>query len=394
MRELQHGRQAARIAINMGSMPDWLQEAGALHADSMVVDGHADTPQRFADEGWQWTSPELGGGQLSYASARAGELHGEFFALWAEPTHWAGKHVERTLALLGAVEDQAAKYPESLRLCTTAGEVCKAKAAGAFAALLGVEGGHSIASDLDLLRHLHAHGVRYMTLTWNNANDWCDSSGDIPRHGGLNSFGREVIAEMNRMGMLVDVSHVSDAAFWQAVEVSRAPIIASHSAARALTHAPRNLTNHMLRAVAATGGVVMVNFYAAFVSEPFRLAWNILQPEREAAERAATEHAHRAGKTVTYAAELQIARSFHPRIPRPPLSALLNHIEHILRVCGTSHVGFGSDFDGTPLAPEGIDSAADLLKITASLLQRGWQPSQLRGLLGENVLRVLDRARA
>ena len=375
-------------------MPDWLQEARALHADAIVVDGHADTAQRFADENWQWTSPELGGGQLSQRAAQAGGLDGEFFALWADPTHWAGRHVERTLALLSAVEDQLARYPMHLRLCTSAKDVQQAKAAGLFAALLGIEGGHSIAGDLDLLRHLHAHGARYMTLTWNNSNDWCDSSADVSRHGGLSTFGREVIAEMNRMGMLVDISHVSDAAFWQALESSRAPVIASHSAARALTRAPRNLSNAMLRAVAATGGVVMVNFYAAFVSEPFRLAWNSLQSEREAAERAAAQRAHDAGTATTYAAELEIARSFQSGIPRPPLSDLIDHIEHILRVCGPGHAGLGSDFDGIPLAPEGIDTAADLPKITACLLQRGWQPAQLRGLLGENILRALDRAQA
>ena len=375
-------------------MPDWLQEARDLHADCIVVDGHADTPQRFADEGWSWTSTNLGTGQLSARAARAGGLNAEFFALWAEPEHWAGRHVQRTLELLDVTEAQCQAHPEQITRCTTAAEVRQAKASGTFAALLGVEGGHSIGTDLDLLRHLHARGIRYMTLTWNNTNAWCDSSGDAARHNGLSAQGRELIAEMNRLGMMVDVSHVSDPAFWQAVNASRTPVIASHSAARALTHAPRNLADNMLRAVAETGGVVMVNFYAAFVSEHFRLAWNALHDEREAAIAELHRQHRAAGIQMTHAAEMEVVRRFQSRIARPPLSDLIDHFEHILRVCGTEHVGLGSDFDGIPLAPEGIDSAADLPRITACLLQRGWPPKQLRGLLGENILRVLDRAQA
>ncbi len=159
-------------------MPDHLADALALHADCLVVDGHADTPQRFADELWDWTDPELQGGQLSAATASQGGLHGEFFALWAEPTQWAGRFQDRTLQLLSAVEQQLARHPDALALCTTAGDVRAARSQGKFAALLGVEGGHSIGSDLDLLRHLHARGVRYMTLAWSNTNDWCDSSND------------------------------------------------------------------------------------------------------------------------------------------------------------------------------------------------------------------------
>ena len=175
-----------------------------------------------------------------------------------------------------------------------------------------------------------------MTLAWSNTNDWCDSSNDAPRHNGLTPFGCQVIAEMNRLGMLVDLSHVSDAAFWQSIDTSTSPVIASHSAARALTAAPRNLTDDQLRAIAESGGVVMVNFFAAFLSEPFRAAWNAQRTAREA--------------------------------------------------------GIWSDFDGIPLAPAGIDSAADLHRITAGLLARGWHPRDLRGLLGENILRTLDHA--
>lgn len=371
-------------------MPDWLAQAHALHAESVVIDGHADTPQRFADEGWQWTSNDLDGGEISAAAARKGGLHGEFFALWAQPGTWDGRYGERTCRLLEAVEQQVRRYPEALRLCTTAEQVGRSKAQGGFAALLGIEGGHSIENDLDLLREFHDRGVRYMTLTWNNANEWCDSSSDVERHGGLTAFGREVVAEMNTLGMLVDVSHVSDAAFWQVLETSRKPVIASHSSARALTNAARNLTDEMLRAVAQKGGVVMVNFFAAFVSEEFRSAWNAQRHERKAA--VAVAGARNTVRPISFGEELATDRAFAGLLPRPALSALIDHCDHMLRVCGPSHVGIGSDFDGIPIAPQEINTAADLPKITAGLLARGWNAEQLRGMLGANILRVLDQA--
>lgn len=375
-------------------MKDWLQEAEALHADCVIVDGHADTPQRFADEQFDWLASDLGGGQLSAAAARSGGLDAEFFALWAEPTQWAGRLVERTYALLDGVEAQLARHPDALTLCTTAAQVRQTRRAGKFAALLGIEGGHSIANDLELLRDFFQRGVRYMTLTWSNTHDWCDSSGDVERHGGVTAFGCEVIREMNRLGMMVDVSHVSDAAFWHTLETSRAPVIASHSSARALTGSYRNLSDEMLRAVAAKGGVVMVNFNAAFVDETHRLQWNALQEEREQAEHELHAVWKQRGAPTPYRAEMQLAHTFLDRAPRPPFTSLIDQFDHVLRVCGIEHVGIGSDFDGIPAAPEGMDSAADLPKITAGLLKRGWPPRELRGMLGENILRVMDRAQA
>ncbi len=375
-------------------MADYLTQALDLHADCLVIDGHADTPQRFVDEGWQWTDPDLRGGQLSNSTARQGGLHGEFFALWAEPKQWQNRFADRTLQLLEATEHQFRQHPDALTLCTTSADVRAARAQHKFAALLGVEGGHSIGTDLDLLRHLHTRGVRYMTLTWSNTNEWCDSSNDLPAHNGITPFGCQVIAEMNNLGMLVDLSHVSDAAFWQSIAASKKPVIASHSSARALTDAPRNLTDDQLRAIAESGGVVMVNFFAAFLSEPFRRGWNAQHHEREAAIQQARSAAHEQGEPFHFAHELSIDRQFAGLLPRPPLSTLIAHIHHVLTVCGPAHTGLGSDFDGIPLAPDGIDSAADLPKITAALLQRGWHPRDIRGLLGENILRVLDHAQA
>ena len=248
-----------------------VEESGApaVHAGLLVIDTHADTPQRFVDEGWEFDG-DCGPWMLSLDTAQRGNLAAEFFALWVEPVKWKGQFAHRTLSLLDGVLEQVAKHTDRMVLCTTAGEILAARQAGKFAALLGVEGGHSIENDLALLRLYYRLGVRYMTLTWANTNDWADSSGDmddpeVEHHGGLTEFGREVVREMNRLGMMVDVSHVSDAAFWDVLEVSAVPVIASHSSARALADVPRNLTDEMLRALAAKGGMALVNFFPGFL---------------------------------------------------------------------------------------------------------------------------------
>ena len=260
-------------------MTDVLSAAHALHAEALVLDGHADTPQRFVDEGWNWAGDPLGDGQLSSATAQVGGLHGGFLIAWPEPVAWQGRWAERTRSLIAAVLRQAERYPEHLQVCRTADEVLQARRAGRYAALLGIEGGHAIENRLETLQEFHSSGACYMTLTWANSNDWCGSSGVGADPKGLTDFGREVVREMNRLGMLVDVSHVSDAAFWDVLETSRAPVVASHSSSRTLCGAPRNLPDDMVRALAAQGGLVMVNFFAAFVSDAWREGWNALKPE-------------------------------------------------------------------------------------------------------------------
>ena len=270
--------------------------------------------------------------------------------------------------------------------------------------LLGLEGGHSIEADLGLLRLYHRLGVRYMTLTWSNTNEWADSSGDIDdttiqHHGGLTPFGREVVREMNCLGMMVDVSHVADTTFWDVLQTTRAPIIASHSSARALASHPRNLTDEQLRAVATSNGVVMVNFYPAFLSEAWREGWAATAAEREALyERAAAPYRER-GEAVPYGVPLAVDRRFYAErlshtLPLAPFSALIDHIDHVAKVAGIDHVGLGSDFDGFPLLPAGLTSAADLPKITAALHERGYTVEQLRKILGGNLLRVFADVQA
>ena len=268
------------------------------------------------------------------------------------------------------------------------------------AALLGIEGGHSIENDIHLLRDYYRLGVRYMTLSWSNTNEFADSSGDInnpkvEHHNGLTEGGKQIVLEMNRLGMLVDISHVADKTFWDAIAVSKAPVIASHSSARALSNHPRNMTDDMLRAVAKNGGVVQVNFYNAFIDENYRKAAEAQAKDREAAVKAYADKLKAEGKTPTYLDSERIEREWAAKIPRPPLSSLIDHIDHIAKVAGVDHVGLGSDFDGVSGAtPEGINSAADLPKITQALLDRGYNADDIRKILGGNILRVLRRGRA
>jgi membrane dipeptidase len=368
-----------------------------FHTTALVIDTHADTPQRFVDEGWSFSDP-LGHGQLNLDTARAGNLAAEFFAIWAEPVAWRGRYADRTLQLIDGVYEQLRRHPATLRLGLSSADIVQAHTDGIFCVLLGIEGGHSIENSLDQLRLYHRLGVRYMTLTWSNSNEWADSSGDlndpaVAHHGGLTDFGRDVVREMNRLGMMVDVSHVSDETFWQVLQTTRAPIIASHSSARALTDSPRNLTDQQLRAIATNNGVAMVNFYPAFISDEWRTGWMATAPERDRLHREAIAVLAQRGLPFTYGDALRLDRAFYAqhlegKLPLPPLSALIDHIDHVAQVAGIDHVGLGSDFDGVTFLPEGLASAADLPKITAALVERGYTHEQLRKLLGGNLLRV------
>jgi membrane dipeptidase len=375
------------------------QDPVAVHSAAIVIDTHADTPQRFVDEHWNFTDP-LNGGMLNYDSAKKGNLDAQFFSIWVDPSQYpAQSSARRTLDLIDGTLEQVRRAPDKLKLCVTADEIVAAHKQGKFSVLMGIEGGHSIENSLGLLRDYYRLGVRYMTLTWSNSNDWADSSGDIDdptvkHHNGLTPFGKQVIAEMNRLGMMVDVSHVSDKTFWDVIEITKAPIIASHSSARALNQAPRNMTDDMLRAVAKNNGVVMVNFYPAFIDEPWRKAWNDSKPERQKEQDALDAEYHAQGLPVPFFVSDKIDRKYCERIGRAPFNALIDHFDHIIKVAGIEHVGIGTDFDGIPAAPAEIDSAADLPKITAALMARGYSAEDMRKLLGGNLLRVFRAVQA
>jgi membrane dipeptidase len=365
-----------------------------IHNSAIVVDTHADTPQRFLDEHFDIgnTDPK-DPGHITLDRARAGNLGAEFFSIWVEPS-FKGQYAHRALDLIDSVYLQAQRHPDRMTMAFSVEDIERAHQQKKLAALLGIEGGHAIENDLDLLRDFYRLGVRYMTLTWSNTNEWADSSGDITdskveHHNGLTDFGKQVVLEMNRVGMMVDISHVADKTFYDAVAVSKAPIIASHSSARALTNAPRNMTDDMLRAVAKNNGVVMVNFFNGFIDEDYRKAADAQRKDRDDAVAAFVEKNKVDGNPVTYVQYDHIEREWMARIPRPPLSALIAHIDHVAKVAGIDHVGLGSDFDGVSGAtPQGIDSAADLPKITQALLDKGYSEDDIRKILGGNLLRV------
>jgi membrane dipeptidase len=378
----------------------WVQKS------AIVIDTHADTPQRFLDEGFDLANP-LNGGHLNLESVRKGNLGAEFFSIWVEPTRYKGQYARRTLELIDSVKHQVAKHPDQMVFVATAEGIEDAHRAHRFAALMGIEGGHSIENSLALLRQYYALGVRYMTLTWSNSNDWADSSGDIEDRTvphtkeGLTEFGEDVVHEMNRLGMMVDISHVSDPTFYRTRDISRAPVIASHSAARALCNHPRNLTDDMIRAVAhsggpeSKGGVIQVNFFSGFVSQAYRDARRAVKPEVDEAVASAKDNAKAGGRELTYADEEQIQRRYMDKIPRPPFSMLIDHIDHIAKVAGVDHIGLGSDFDGVSgQLPEGLDSAADLPKITQALLDRDYSAEDCHKILGLNLLRVFREVEA
>ena len=370
-----------------------------VHASAVVIDTHADTPQRFVDENWNFTDP-LNGGMLNYDSAKKGNLDAQFFSIWVDPDQYPAKEsARRTLALIDGTLEQVRKAPDKLQLCLSSNDIIAAHKKGGFAVLMGIEGGHSIENSLGLLRDYYRLGVRYMTLTWSNTNDWADSSGDIDdakvtHHNGLTPFGKQVVQEMNRLGMMVDISHVSDKTFWDVIATTRTPIIASHSSARALTHAPRNMTDEMLQAVAKNNGVVMVNFFPAFIDENWRQAWAASSAERDKAQAALAAEYKSKGLPVPYTASDKIDREFAARIGRAPFNSLIDHFDHVIKVAGIDHVGIGTDFDGIPVPPEGIDSAADLPKITAALMARGYTAADMKKLLGGNLLRVFRDVQA
>ncbi len=375
--------------------------AQAIHNSVLIVDTHADTPQRFLDEGFDiGNSDPKDIGHISLDKAKAGNLGAEFFSIWVDPDTNQGVFAKHTFDLIDSVYEQAARHPDRMMMAYSVADIRRAHQQKKLAALMGIEGGHSIENDIRLLRDFYRLGVRYMTLSWSNTNEWADSSGDITdpkieHHNGLTDFGKQVVLEMNRLGMMVDISHVADKTFWDVISTTKAPVIASHSSARALTDMPRNMKDDMLKAVAQNGGVVQVNFYGAFIDQNYATASNAQKPQSEAAIHDYIAKRTAEGKSVSYIEVDRISREWAAKIPRPPLKSLIDHIDHITKVAGIDHVGLGSDFDGVSGAtPVGIDSAADLPKITQALLDRSYRAQDIRKILGGNILRVFAEVEA
>ena len=353
-----------------------------------MVDTHIDTPQRILIEKID-LGQRLPSGHVDIPRMREGGLDALFFSIWVDSPFAGGAAVKRTLQLIDVVDRTIAAHPKDLALATSAGEVTRAVRSGKIAALMGIEGGHAIADDLAMLRLYRKLGVSYMTLTWANPTRWADSSGKENRDkveapDGLNDFGREVVREMNRIGMIVDISHVSDKTFADVLAVTDKPVIASHSSCRALTDVPRNMTDDMLRALAKNGGVVGINYGSGFLDAAYR-------KRSEASKKPdPTPPAGVAGDVEALAA-WRYATLFGPSaaVEPPPLESLIDHIDHAAKVAGVDHVGLGSDFDGVPSLPRGMEDVSHLPRITQALLARGYTDPQIQKILGGNFLRVL-----
>jgi membrane dipeptidase len=344
-----------------------------------MLDGKVDIAARLAD------------GHIDVPRMKAGGMSAAFFSIWVDDTYGPGTAYKRALALIGAVRrltDSAA----DVELATTAEQVRAAAGRGHVAALLGVEGGHAIENSLEKLDTLYARGVRYMTLTWNNGNDWAGSSMDPKRPGGLSDFGKQVVRRMNQLGMLVDVSHVSDATFWDVLATTTRPVIASHSSCRALASHPRNLIDDQLRAIAQNGGVVGINFFPVFLDDHFR--WQYAEVNRRLRPQFDAIRARYRGQPGVADFEIDKFRGQHLQdLDIPDLGRLLDHIDHAVQVMGIDHVALGSDFDGISVLPRPMKDATSLPILVAGLSSRGYSDSDVRNIVGENFLRLLNAAR-
>ncbi len=359
-----------------------------VHMRAIVVDTHDDTTQRLVDEKGFDIAVRNKTGSIDIPRMREGGLDALFFSIWITGDVTGPVAVKRALDQIDAVREAIRTHSNDLVLATTAAEIRRAAADRKIAALLGVEGGHMIAEDLAVLRVFAALGVRYMTLTHSLNTPWADSSGDKPAHDGLTAFGKNIVQEMNRLGMMVDISHVADKTFFDVLETTRAPVIASHSSARALANAPRNMTDDMLRAVTKNGGVVMINYHSGFLSEAYRTARPspALQARQdEAAKRCGANEACSILESQRINQEAMAAGE----LPKVTWEQIVDHIDHVAKVAGVEHVGLGSDFDGATM-PLGMEDASKLPRLTDALLKKGYSEADVAKILGGNVLRVME----
>ncbi|MGC2752646.1 MAG: dipeptidase [Candidatus Acidiferrum sp.] len=367
------------------------ERAKRLHFSSLVIDTHADTTQRFRDNSF-----DLGArnalGSIDIPRMKEGGLGAIFFSIWIPSKVTGPDAVKRALDQIDAVREEVRKHADDLALATTAEGIRAAHEHGKIAALIGVEGGHMIASDLSVLRTYAELGARYMTLTHTGNVEWADASTDKPVHNGLTDFGKEVVREMNRLGMIVDVSHVSDKTFADVLEVSKAPVFASHSDCRALCDAPRNMTDDMIRALAAKGGVIQINYHVGFLSQEFRNTEKA-HPEWDKAISLEIQRRCGAREGCRLIEGDRITREYVTRgdLPKVEWTKIIEHINHAVKIAGIEHVGLGSDFDGANM-PFGMEDTSKLPRITQALLEEGYSEGDVKKILGENTLRLMAEA--
>lgn len=365
-------------------------QARRVHADAIVIDTHSDTTPKFENADWDFTARHETG-HMDIPRIREGGLDAIFFSIYMGRTEGDGAAVKTAIRRIDSVHEAVRRWPNDLRLATTAAEVRAAAADGMIAALMGVEGGHIIEDDLRVLRTYHRLGVRYMTLTHSFNTAWADSAGTDripePEHDGLTDFGREIVLEMNRLGMMVDVSHVADSTFWDVLEVSEAPLVASHSSCRAVSDHPRNMSDEMIVAMAERGGVIQINFATGYIDPRKSALAARLRPEVEEIYARYPDDPREARK--------QRIALYAEHDPGPtPASVVIDHIEHVLTLVGEDHVGLGADWDGVPELPVGLDDCSKLETVTLELLRRGWSEDAVTKVLGGNLLRVMEEVEA
>ena len=367
------------------------RRAREIHFSSLVLDTHTDTPQRLLFDRFDLAKRDAEG-CVDIPRLREGGVGAVFFALWVPVEIKGEAATRRALDLLDATIRETRIHGDELALCASCAEIEAARAAGKIAICLGVEGGHAIQSDLSLLREFYAYGVRYMTLTHNAATEWADSSNAAPLHNGLTEFGREVIREMNRLGIMVDVSHVSDATFDAVLETSQAPVIASHSCCRALCDAPRNLDDAMIKRLAAGGGVIHITFHNSFLSQEYANAYRALTVESTARQKDLVQkYGPNEARILMEGQQWSNESIREGKLPQVSWEKIVEHIDHAVAVAGPDHVGIGSDFDGA-FMPQGMEDASRLPWITEGLVHRGYGDGDIHKILGQNTVRVMADA--
>jgi membrane dipeptidase len=364
-------------------------EAERIHKSSILIDGHNDMPWEIRKQGSRKfdkldISKPQATLQTDIPRLRKGGMGAQFWSVWVPATTaYDGTSLVSTLEQIDLVHAMIDRYPDTFELALTVDDIRRIHADGKIASLIGVEGGHCIENSINVLRQLHKLGARYMTLTHSDTIDWADSGTDEARNGGLTPFGREVIAEMNQLGMMVDISHVSIDTMKQAIQVSKAPVIFSHSSTRAVAESPRNVPDEVLELVKKNDGLVMVNFFSGFVV-----------PDAAARYMDRLGRERKLKKTIKDPDELQaMLRRTDPKGPmtRGTIHDLVDHIDHIVQVAGIDHVGIGSDFDGVSTLPTQLEDVSCYPYITQALLDRGYSEADIKKVLGENLLRVMAR---
>ena len=370
-----------------GISPDVRQ----IHDRAIVIDTHADTPQRMLFDKTFDLGARHKDGSIDIPRMREGGLDALFYSIWVPSDVTGPPAAKRAMDLIDTVREAVRTHPNDLVLATTAADIRNAVAAHKLSALMGMEGGHMIDDDLRLLRGFAALGVRYLTLTHFKNNNWADSSTDKPAHNGLTPFGKDVVRELNRLGVMVDISHVSDKTFYDALEVTKAPVIASHSSCRVISQSPRNMTDDMLRALAKNGGVVQINYESSFLDEAFRVAeekqnGNVVQQLSDMSKKCGGDEACSTLETSRINREAMDSG----KLPKVGWEKIIEHIDHAVKVAGVDHVGLGSDFDGATM-PIGMEDATMLPKITDALLKKGYSAEDVTKILGGNLLRVMEQ---